>query len=75
MIHFGKHSDYHWLASEKELAHLSDLVLRYHPGYRLCITSFDSGPFQLGDFETEAGWTKQGDVCGGRRQRHCRFPE
>src|SRR5216684_3592875 len=57
MVHTGQLGDYHWLASGCEIWTLPELVLRFHRGLRICITSFDSGSLVLTKEELEQGWT------------------
>ena len=62
MIYTGSHGEYSWLVSGSQIWSLTDLVLRFHRGLRLCITCFDSGPLRLVDEEIAQGWTTQGQV-------------
>src|SRR5262245_22659812 len=62
MIHTGSHGEYSWLVSGSQIWSLTDLVLQFHSGLRLCITSFDSGPLRLANEEIAHGWTTQGEV-------------
>ncbi len=62
MIDTGKHGEYRWLVSGREVASLPDLVCRFHRRLHLCITCFDSGPLRIMDEEVAQGWTTQGEV-------------
>lgn len=62
MIQTGEHGEYRWLVSG-EVRPLTALVLQFHRGLRLWITSFDSGPLRLGDEEVAEGWTTKGEVA------------
>jgi len=40
-------------------------TVRFHPGSRLCITAFDSGPIRPSPEEQARGWTARGNVTVG----------
>ena len=58
----GKYSEYYWLVSAETLWSLPNAVKKYHSGFRLGITSFDSGPINPNDAEIEKGWISQNGV-------------
>jgi hypothetical protein len=63
MIQSGQHGEYHWIVSRYEIGILPQIVLRFHPGMRICVTSFDSGSMRLSHEELEIGWTMQRNVA------------
>jgi len=63
MVHVGERGEYHWLVSQAEVFDLTGLVLRYHRGLRLCVSSCDSRPLRLGQEELARGWTTRGEVA------------
>ncbi|MDG3003879.1 hypothetical protein [Paludisphaera mucosa] len=62
MIQSGRRGRYHWLVSETALPSLGEATVRFHPGARLCITAYDSGPIQPWPEEEGLGWTTRGSV-------------
>jgi hypothetical protein len=56
MLFSGRRADYQWLVSGPEIRDLTELLVRFHLGLRLCVTSFDSGPLRLAREELEQGW-------------------
>jgi hypothetical protein len=63
MVQTGQHGEFHWLVSAAQIWALTDLVVRFHRGLRLCITCFDSGPIRLSHEELAAGWSARGEVA------------
>jgi len=63
MVNTGEHNEYYWLVSATEIRTLADLVVEFHRGLRLCITSFDSGPLRLSEEELAAGWVARNEVA------------
>ena len=61
-IHSGERGGYHWLVSPDFLSNLTGLVLEFHRGLRLCITSFDSGVIRPSEEEIDIGWSTLGSV-------------
>jgi hypothetical protein len=58
----GQHGDFSWIDSSPDLKSLAKRIVRLHPGLRLCITAFDSGPIRLGPEDEAEGWTARGKV-------------
>src|SRR6185295_6817783 len=52
----GKHAIWWWFVSRSQIDTLCELVVREHRGYRLWITSFDSGPITPSAEELSDGW-------------------
>jgi hypothetical protein len=62
VIRTGQTGRFFWLVAPSPLASLAETTVRYHPGLRLCITAFDSGPILPDPEETALGWTTVGKV-------------
>jgi hypothetical protein len=56
MIQSGQHGRFHWLVAPSLLPSLVPVTVRFHPGARLCITAFDSGPIRPRSQEQDEGW-------------------
>jgi len=52
----GKHAIWWWFVSRSQIDTLCELVVREHRGYRLWITSFDSGSITPSAEELSDGW-------------------
>jgi hypothetical protein len=61
-IYTGEHEGYHWLVAPDVALSQLEVVLQFHQGLRLCITSYDSGVIRPNDSETAVGWTMRRDV-------------
>jgi hypothetical protein len=62
MVRSGQHGRFHWLVASSSLPSLAAATVRFHPGSRLCITAFDSGPIRPGPEEEVRGWMTRGNV-------------
>jgi hypothetical protein len=62
MVRLGQHGHFHWLVAPSFPESFVESTVRFHPGSRLCITSFDSGPIRPGPKEQARGWTARGSV-------------
>jgi hypothetical protein len=62
MVWSGQHGRFRWLVASSSLPSLVAATIHFHPGSRLCITSFDSGPIHPAPEEEARGWMAQGKV-------------
>ncbi len=58
----GRHGDYGWLAAA-EVPRLIEKIISHHRDARLCVTSFDSGPFTPSREEIDLGWAHVGSLA------------
>ena len=58
----GRFQEYYWLVSSRTLWSLHELVVQYHCGYKLAITSFDSGSITPNEEESKLGWVVKNDL-------------
>jgi hypothetical protein len=58
----GQKGEYFWLEAD-ELPDLRGTLVRHHSGDRLCVTSFDSGPFHPGFSARLSGWSTRGELA------------
>jgi hypothetical protein len=62
MIRAGTNGRFYWLVAPSSHPRLVELILRFHPSLRLCITAFDSGPIRPGPEELAEGWRASGQI-------------
>jgi hypothetical protein len=62
MVQSGQHGRFHWLVAPSSLPSLVAATVRFHPGSRLCITAFDSGPIRPSPEEEASGWVTRASV-------------
>jgi hypothetical protein len=62
MIQSGQHGRFYWLVAPSLPPSLVAATLRFHPGARLCITSYDSGLIRPSPEEQARGWITRGNV-------------
>jgi hypothetical protein len=65
IVHRGSHGDYFWLVSGPQIHAICDLIVRFHPGQRLCVIAFDGGRIEVLGFL----WTVQLLIFKGKDGR------
>ena len=61
-IETGRYKNYFWLTCHTEIANIDKLIIEYHKGYTLYLTTFDSGPLIPTQEELDQGWEINNEI-------------